>query len=131
MSEPAESPSVESDACASDTRLLYCHCKYAKVIDPEVKRAVLKGLTDAGVAFEAVADLCEMSARKDPSLARLAAPGQTRIAACFPRAVKWLFHAAGHAIDESQVEVCNMREQSAADVLAAMLPRGHAQKESA
>lgn len=111
--------------------MLYCHCKYAKVIAPEVKAAVLKGLTDSGLAFEAVADLCEMSARKDPSLERLNAPGQTRIAACFPRAVKWLFHAAGHSIDEDSVEVCNMREQSADEVLAAMLAVERTQKESA
>ena len=62
-----------------------------------------------------------MSARKDPALARLAAPGESRIAACYPRAVKWLFHAAGTPIDEEQVQVLNMREASAADVLEGLL----------
>ena len=112
---------AKTDADESETRLLYCHCKYAKVIAPEVKAAVLAGLSASGVGFEAVADLCEMSARKDPSLARLAAPGKTRIAACFPRAVKWLFHAAGNPIDEDSVDVLNMREQSADEILAALL----------
>jgi hypothetical protein len=112
---------AKHDADVSETRVLYCHCKYAKVIDPDVKAAVLAGLTAADVGFEAVADLCEMSARKDPSLARLAAPGEARIAACFPRAVKWLFHAAGSPIDPGEVEVLNMREQSADEVLAALL----------
>ena len=111
-------------------RILYCHCKYAQVVPASVKGEVLARLSGAGVAFDAVADLCEMSARKDPTLARLAAPGRTKIAACFPRAVKWLFHAAGHPIDESQVTVLNMREQSADDVLDALLPC-RAQKESA
>ena len=35
--------------------------------------AVLRQLCDSGQSFEAVADLCEMSARKDPALQRLAA----------------------------------------------------------
>ncbi len=117
----ASKADIDADTADGETRLLYCHCKYAKVIAPEVKEAVLAGLSASGVGFEAVADLCEMSARKDPSLARLAAPGKTRIAACFPRAVKWLFHAAGNPIDESDVEVLNMREQSVDEVLAALL----------
>ncbi len=75
-------------------RILYCHCAYAQVVPPEVKAAVLKRLAEAGVAFEAVADLCELSARKDPALQRLAAGGALKIAACYPRAVKWLFSAA-------------------------------------
>ena len=75
-------------------RILYCHCQYAQVVPPEVKEAVLRKLSDSGVAFDAVADLCEMSARQDPSLKRLTAAGPVKIAACFPRAVKWLFAAA-------------------------------------
>ena len=100
-------------------RILYCHCAYAKVVPPEVKRAVLAELSSSGVAFDAVADLCEMSARGDPALARLACSG-TRIAACFPRAVKWLFHAADVELPEG-VEILNMREQSAEEVVAGLL----------
>ena len=75
--------------------ILYCHCQYAQVVPKEVKDAVLRRLCESGVAFEAVADLCEMSARRDPALARLASGGPVKVAACFPRAVKWLFHQAG------------------------------------
>src|SRR5436189_2945381 len=75
-------------------RILYCHCQYAQVIPKEVKEAVLRKLCESGVAFEAVADLCEMAARRDPALQRLAADGAVKIAACFPRAVKGLFHQA-------------------------------------
>ena len=107
-------------------RILYCHCAYAKVIPDDVKRGVLERLSASGAAFDAVADLCEMSARKDPELARLADPaaGDVRIAACFPRAVEWLFHAAGSPLPESGVEVLNMREDSADDVVAGLLPAG-------
>src|SRR5216117_3454078 len=76
-------------------RILYCHCKYAQVVPAEVKEEVLESLASSGMAFDAVPDLCEMSARSDPKLKELAAAGSVRIAACYPRAVKWLFAAAG------------------------------------
>ena len=75
-------------------RILYCNCTYAQVVPKEVKEAVLKKLCESGVAFEAVPDLCEMSARQDPALPRLAEGGALKVAACYPRAVKWLFAAA-------------------------------------
>ncbi len=101
-------------------RLLYCHCQYAQVVPPAVKEAVLRQLCTRGVAFEAVADLCEMAARRDPALARLAGSGAVKIAACFPRAVKGLFHQAGADLDPAQTEVLNMRTQTADEVCAAL-----------
>ncbi len=103
-------------------RILYCHCAYAKVIPPEVKAKVLAGLSASGVGFEAVADLCEMSARRDPGPARLAdGGGQTKIAACYPRSFEWLFHAAGAPLAPDGIEILNMREQSADEIVAALL----------
>jgi len=63
-----------------------------------------------------VADLCEMSSRKDPAMARLAA-GPAKIVACYPRAVKWLFHQAGSPLPEEGVDVSNMRVLNADEVL--------------
>ncbi len=101
-------------------RILYCHCKYAQVVPKEVKDAVLHKLCESGAAFEAVADLCEMSARRDPALQRLAADGVVKIAACFPRAVKWLFHQAGAPLPLGATEVLNMRVQSADEISSAL-----------
>ncbi len=97
--------------------ILYCNCTYAQIIDPAVKAAVLRQLCDSGQSFEAVADLCEMSARKDPALLRFASGKCGKIAACYPRAVKWLFASAGAPLDPAQTEVLNMREQNAAQVV--------------
>jgi hypothetical protein len=72
------------------------------------------------VAFDAVADLCELSARQDPSLRQLAEGGAVKIAACFPRAVKWLFHAAQADLPPDGAEVLNMRELSAGAVTEAL-----------
>lgn len=102
-------------------RILYCHCQYAQVVPKEVKEAVLKKLCESGVAFEAVADLCEMAARRDPALQRLAAEGAVKIAACFPRAVKGLFHQANADLALDRTEVLNMRTLTAEDVVAALL----------
>ena len=115
-------PSPDS-ASAGDGAIVYCHCTYAKVVPEDVKHAVLDELSASGRSFEAVADLCEMSARKDPSLERLANLADTselRIAACFPRAVKWLFHAAGVALPDD-ARVFNMREDDATAVADGVL----------
>src|SRR5678815_773603 len=104
----------------SAPRILYCNCTYAQVVPKEVKEAVLKKLCESGVAFEAVADLCEMSARKDPALKRLADGDVIKIAACYPRAVKWLFAAANAALPADRTEILNMRVQSAEEVANAL-----------
>jgi len=102
-------------------RILYCNCAYAKIVPPDVKEGVLRKLCDSGAAFDAVADLCEMSARRDPGLKRLTEGGAVKIAACYPRAVKWLFSAANAPLDKDATEVLNMRVESADDVSAALL----------
>ena len=106
---------------APPPRILFCNCTYAQVVPPEVKQAVLQRLCESGVAFEAVADLCEMSARQDAALQRLADGGPVKIAACFPRAVKWLFAAARAPLPVAATEVLTMRVQSADAVTDALL----------
>jgi hypothetical protein len=103
------------------SRILYCHCAYARVVPGPTKTAVLEGLTRAGVAFEAVPDLCEMAARQDPQLAALAGSEPVRIAACYPRAVRWLFSSAGAPLPEGSATVLNMRAESADTVLGGLL----------
>lgn len=109
---------------------MYCNCTYAKVIPAETKRQVLRGLSASGVSFDAVPDLCEMSARGDPMLKRVAETDGVKIVACFPRAVKWLFHAAGASLSRDGVEVLNMRKQGADEIVSVVVngkPAKHAQ----
>src|SRR5437899_2000188 len=101
-------------------RILFCNCTYAQVVPKEVKEAVLKKLCESNLAFEAVADLCEMSARHDPALKRLAEGGSVKIAACYPRAVKWLFAAAKAPLPADGTEILNMRVQPAEQVVASL-----------
>jgi len=101
-------------------RILYCNCTYAQVVPREVKEAVLKNLCDSNVAFDAVADLCEMSARRDPALKRLAQGEGVKIAACYPRAVKWLFAVAHDPVATEKTEVLNMRVQGSEAICAGL-----------
>ena len=105
-------------------RIVYCHCAFAQVVPAEVKQEVLRRLGESGIAFDAVADLCEMSARRDPGLKALAAEGEVKIAACFPRAVRGLFIAADAPLPADGVEICNMRTDTADQVVSALLTAG-------
>jgi len=110
-------------------RLIYCRCTYARVLPAEIKDEVLDRLCDSGVVFDSVPDLCEMSARKDPALKQYAECGNLRIAACYPRAVKWLFDAAGAPLQPEGVNICNMRVESAESVVSSMLEMAGLQQE--
>ena len=105
---------------AAPFRILYCHCAFARVVPTEVRNAVLGRLASSNVEFDAVPDLCEMSARRDPRLAELAAAGSLRVAACFPRAVRGLFEAAGAPLSPS-VDILNMRTETADSVADQLL----------
>jgi hypothetical protein len=102
-------------------RILYCHCAFANVVPKAVKEEVLHRLTESGRAFDAVADLCELSARKDPCLQQLAAGGPVQIAACYPRAVKWLFSAGGAPLPDGVAEVHNMRTETADAIIGGII----------
>ncbi len=115
-----DSSDIPSEQAAP--RILYCRCAYAQVVPPEVKQEVLAGLAASGRGFEAVADLCEMAARRDPQLKSLAADDRPlKIAACWPRAVQGLFQLADAPLPKQGIEIHNMRTDSATDVLAGVL----------
>ena len=103
-------------------KILYCHCAYAQVMPLRTREAVLKALQASGVAFEAVADLCELAAQRDPRLKEWSAE-PIRIAACFPRTVKWLFHL-GQAELPNDTMILNMRNQGANEIIESLLGDG-------
>jgi hypothetical protein len=119
--ETSNTPENTTAQGSSGRRILYCHCAYARVVDEEVKAEVLEGLARSGVAFDAVPDLCELAARRDPSLARLAANEGTELVACYPRAVRWLFHAAEAPLPAEGVTIHNMREEAPDQILKRVL----------
>ena len=112
----------------SPAPILYCRCAYAKVVPQDVKDEVLRQMSQDDVPFDAVSDLCEMSARRDPVLARLAAQPNLKIVACYPRAVKWLFAAAKAPLPPANVQVLNMRTMQPDEIIGGLrhgLPAAH------
>ena len=109
-------PQYWSRIVVKPARIIYCHCAYSQVVPADVKQEVPRRLAESETAFDAVADLCEMSARRDPGLKALAAEGDVKIAACFPRAVRGLFIAADAPLPEQGVQICNMRTDTAEQV---------------
>lgn len=98
--------------------ILLCRCANAAVIPEEVGRAVsqaLAGRPDVRV----VDDLCACAANRDPRLAAWAADGPLTVAACHPRAVRWLFRWAGAPLDEARVRFVDLRQERHPDFPAA------------
>ncbi|HUF64258.1 MAG TPA: hypothetical protein VMN36_19430 [Verrucomicrobiales bacterium] len=92
-------------------RTLYCRCAFAQVIPDDVKDRRLEELCASGEPFDAVPDLCEMAAQRDPGLRELAESAAVeglRIIACHPRAVRGLFRQAGSPLPDA-AECVNMR----------------------
>ena len=103
--------------------ILYCRCAYAQVVPSGVKNAVLENLAGCGRSFEAVSDLCEFAAHRDPRLAELKARAEKEgltIVACYPRVVKGLFKQSGNELPEEGVSFLNMRSQTAEEIAAAL-----------
>lgn len=105
-----------------NSSILICQCERARVFPAGALEQVCQRLSEAGVAFETVPDLCELAARGDGRLAPWAA-GSVKIAACAPRAVRWLFAAAGAPLSDS-AELVNLREGVAEEKISALLSGG-------
>ena len=99
-------------------RILYCHCTNARVLSQGTRDAVLQALCASGRAFETVADLCELSARRDPLLKSVAAAGRVVVAACHPRTVRCLFAAADASLPDEGAYLLNLRVDSAETLCA-------------
>ncbi|WP_372365268.1 hypothetical protein [Candidatus Uabimicrobium sp. HlEnr_7] len=99
----------------SEKKILYCHCAYSRAVPKETKMEVLRKLSDCGANFEAVPDICKLSAEKSPLLKKFAAEENLQIIACYPRAVKWLFTSADASLGEQKI--CNMRAQQAQEII--------------
>jgi len=100
-------------------RVLYCHCANTRLAADDDRRRVRAALRASGADVEATADLCGLAARRDARLAALAAAADLHVVACYPRAVRWLFEAAGAPL-RPDAQVHNLRAAGAAGVLEAL-----------
>lgn len=96
--------------------VVFCSCAYYETIPPAVKERIFGSLSGSDVAVEAVPDLCGMAARRHPRLRHWARAEPLSIVACYPRAVRWLFEAAGVPLNVEQTRLFNMRTQSPEEI---------------
>lgn len=99
------------------TRLVLCECAFTDLVPEATKAEVAERLRAAGVAYEAVPDLCGLAARRAPLLKAIAEGGEAVIIACYPRAVRWLFAYAGNPLPGA-AEILNLRTQTPEAVVA-------------
>jgi NAD-dependent dihydropyrimidine dehydrogenase PreA subunit len=103
-----------------NTLTIYCHCAYYKIVPEQTKSAVLNAIKNTGMEFEPVADLCKMAAHRDPSLKTWTKADSIRIIACYPRAVRWLFHAGGAPLSKEGIEFFNMRVDGPEKIISSL-----------
>jgi len=96
--------------------VLLCKCVHYDIIPRVVRDETSRLLSDSGVKVQEVADLCGLAAGRDPRLQEWAQTPSVAIVACFPRAIRWLFHAAGAPLAQERVRFFNMRTQSPEEI---------------
>jgi NAD-dependent dihydropyrimidine dehydrogenase PreA subunit len=106
---------------AKKSLILFCNCSYFQIIPEDVKSKILEELKRSGIEFEAVADLCEMSAKNDVSLKRFAKADSITVVGCYPRTIRWLFHAGQAPLSQKSIKVLNMRTNNAETIISELL----------
>jgi len=101
-------------------RILICRCLPAGKIDRAIANDILDYLPKRHALVTVVDDLCGLAATENPLLAEIAAAPQSAIIACHKRAIRWLFHAAGHPLDENRTSLYSLRRQNAEEILTAL-----------
>lgn len=99
--------------------LLICACQRARVYPGASLDELSQRLKAEGVEFQVVPDLCELAGRRDSRLADWSQEGLA-VVACHPRAVKWLFDAAGAPLPPD-ADLYNLRGQSVAAISEAIV----------
>ena len=101
------------------TRALLCRCEVSHLISEKVVERARRALLASGAEVLEVADLCGLAARRDPMLKALAESSAVPIVACYPRAVRWLFHRAGAPLGDG-ARITNARALDPDEVEAAI-----------
>lgn len=98
--------------------VLLCECVHSGLIGRAKLQALRASLESAHIPFTTVPDLCALAARKDPLLAELVRGPETRILACYPRAIRALFQFAGAPLAPGDAQLINLREATIGAALA-------------
>ncbi len=109
--------------------ILYCDCAFYDLVSREDRRRAIDALKGSGISYSTVSDLCELCADGDERLHEWAKKQRLLIIACYPRAVRWLFDAAGVTFDPAHVDFFNLRLDDEIERLCERLGAGSVGKE--
>ena len=109
--------------------VLLCKCASGGVLPGKNVEDVLDRLSGRGVRTVVTEDLCRMVQARHPLLRELAKEGRLTIIACYPRAVRWLFHQAGISLDADRRRIINIRLSDCGDI-EDLLPGGRGRTEN-
>lgn len=101
---------------AGQPLVLLCKCVHYDIISRTAREEVSRSLLNCDAEVQMVADLCGLAASRDPRLQEWAQTPSLAIVACFPRAIRWLFHAAGAQLAPERARFFNMRTQSPEEI---------------
>jgi NAD-dependent dihydropyrimidine dehydrogenase PreA subunit len=105
---------------AKQPHVVYCECAHYDIIPRASREQILAGLRQNGVSLEVVSDLCGLAANRDSRLRSWAEGAPLTVVACFPRAIRWLFHAAGVPLN-GQARLFNMRTQPPEEIVQQLM----------
>jgi NAD-dependent dihydropyrimidine dehydrogenase PreA subunit len=101
---------------------LVCSCSQRGLIPPAAVDTLCAELATQGWQTKVVPDLCEMATQTPTTLRELAQARDFLVAACRPRAARWLLHLAGVARPVSQIQFQDLRPRSPAPASATTQP---------
>ncbi len=107
-------------SAASKGTVIFCRCSHADFVSDAQRAQLQDALADRGIEVAVVDDLCERAAARDPAIMALAERQELAIAACHPRAVKWLLAWADARLDGSGMSVLNLRDGISDSIIASL-----------
>lgn len=97
--------------------ILYCKCERNDQTSFSSSDQISEFLAVSGLEYVEVADFCEHVASSSSLIEELEKKSSLTVIACFPRALEWLFYAAGIGIEDKNVTYFNLREQDADTII--------------
>ncbi|MCK5851301.1 MAG: ferredoxin family protein [Kiritimatiellae bacterium] len=89
--------------------IVVCKCASGGVLPAESLRKIIDELSGRGIKHVVVEDLCRMVSVKSPFLGEISEREDVAIAACHPRAVRWLLRQAGARLSIPDARILNIR----------------------
>lgn len=107
---------------SSDNIIILCRCVHYELVEQNKLLQICRAVKESGQMHAVVDDLCGLAVSHGSQLHEIVKHENITVVACYPRAVKALFTAAGIDISKG-FSILNMRELTAAEIESELLSR--------